>query len=216
MIKVSLGSFLSPFNSAFFDKNNALRVYNGPINLDSETNVVPFRQYFTSTGASSGSNEMAITTGTLAAPVSFWVPSHTTRQRVISRISFFVSGSAASLNEFGTGTALTNGCRIYYQDPTAGDVDLHEAVKSNFDLVRLCDGQPSFGSGTAAFQVSNAVGTDEAFIPVLDIRNFVPPYGIRLEAGSTQKIVIDIRDNTLTAKASSFNAIAYGFEVLPK
>lgn len=214
MIKFILGSLFNKNGSSYIDKNNSIRVYDGPINLDYRSSCIPFRQYFTIDGTPLSSNQMAITTGTLAAPVDFFIKASNKRTIVITYLNFYIAGSAAVLAEFGTGPLLTNGCRIFYKDARVGEVDIHEAVKTNFDLVRLTGGSPSFGTGTDAFRLYNTDGLDEAFIPKLDLSDFVPPYGIQLDKDSDQRITISIRDNTLTNRASSFNCIAYGFEVI--
>ena len=118
------------------------------------------------------------------------------------------------MDEFGTGTALTNGCRLLYSGGISGDAVIAAALKSNFEFVRLCDGQPAFGSGSQTFQITNAIGVAEAFIPQLDVRVISPPYGLKLDKATTQRIVMEIRDNTLTSRAVNFNIFAKGFEVL--
>ena len=39
----------------------------------------------------------------------------------------------------------------------------------------------------------------------------MPPYGVKLDKGSSQKLAFTIKDNVGTA-ADTFNAIAYGFD----
>jgi len=171
---------------------------------------VIFSKYLTNTGLSTGSYQMAITTGTLAAPVKFYIKSDN-YDILITRLKFFISGVLATLTEFGTGTALTNGCRLFYVANDGSEVDINPIIKSNYDLVRLGAGTPAFGTGTAAFQVSNAVGTAEAYHPVVTFTDFMPNgKGILLKANSNQKLVIEIRDDTLTSRAVDFNCIADG------
>lgn len=177
-----------------------------------KSHVVPFRQYFTSDGTPTGSSQMAITTGTLAVPVEFWVPASDTKNRYITYLSFYIEGVAANLGEFGTGTALTNGCVLKYSGVETADSILHDALKSNFDFIRLCVTAQAFGVGVDAFRVSNAVGAAEAFFPTLDLTKFIPPFGVQLDSGTRQKFVIQIRDNTLTGRASRFDCIASGFD----
>ena len=53
-----------------------------------ESLTVPFRQYMTDDGlVSDGSNNDMQRTGTLAAPVEFWIPAHEERDRYITNLS---------------------------------------------------------------------------------------------------------------------------------
>ena len=126
----------------------------------------------------------------------------------ISSISFLISDAGASLSEFGGITALTNGCRLYYSDKN-GEITIGDSLVSNFEFVRLCLGNPAFGSGNGAFLANNVVGASEAFIPVLDFKNFGFKWGLKLEAGTVNKLEFDINDNV--SGIDAFNIIAYGF-----
>lgn len=176
---------------------------------------IPYSEYLTNTGLPTGSSQMAITTGTLAAPVLFYVQASNDYNILLTKLKFFISGSAAVLNEFGTGTALTNGCRIYFINPALGEVQLNPLIKSNYDLVRLAGGNPAFGSSDSAYILKNAIGIEEAFHPVVNLYESMQfGRGILLEKGSKQKFIIEIRDDTLTSRASAFNCIADGEQYL--
>ena len=191
--------------SAMVDEERALLVNQRHVH------TVPYSSYLTLDGTPTGSNQMAITTGTLAAPIKFFIKASATQNTLITQLKFFISGAAAALNEFGTGTALTNGCRLYYTDPITGEINLNPIIKSNYDLVRLAGGEPAIGDGPTAYQITNAVGTAEAFHPVVNLSKFMPlGKGIILNKGSKQKLIIEIRDNTLTGRAVDFNCIADG------
>lgn len=173
-----------------------------------EQKIIPFRQYLATTAGVSS----MLATGTLAAPVRYFVQAHNDNDRYITQISFLVAGAGAALNQFGNIAALTNGCRLYYTR-NSGEIDIHNALKSNFDFVRLCNGNPAFGSTTNAFIASNIIGTAEGIIPILNLCNLMPPYGIKLDTGSVQKIILEIRDTTTAI--GGMDAIAYGFDRLP-
>jgi hypothetical protein len=178
--------------------------------------VRPFRQYLTLDGTPSGTNDMEVDgSGTVQR---FYVPTATDGDRYVRSLSFEIAAPLANLNEFGTGSALTNGCRLFYEDPILGDVDIHDALKTNWDFVRLCQGSPSFGDDGTAFRAKNAIGTDESFIPVLDLaKTFGFTYGIKLPKGKESKVVLEIRDDLTTGpNLSSFNVIAYGFDRIIK
>ncbi len=166
-----------------------------------------FRQFLTDDGTSSGSNDMQVDGSTTAVP--FWVPANATNDLYIANLSFVIADATAVLNKFGNITALTNGCELeYFTD--GGTTTIASALKSNFDFVRLCLGNPPFGDGTAAFRASNVEGASEGYIPVLDFRKvFGIPWGIRLRPGTTDKITLRVNDDTTGVDA--FNCIAYGF-----
>lgn len=126
----------------------------------------------------------------------------------ITTVSFLIADAGASLNEFGGITALANGCRFYYEDNN-GEINIGTSLTSNFEFVRLCQGNPSFGGGNSAFLANNVVGPSEAFIPVFDFRNFGFKWGLKLAASSQNRLVLEINDNVTGIDA--FNAVAYGF-----
>ena len=166
-----------------------------------------FRQFMTNDGTSSGSNDMQVDGSTTA--VEFWVQADSTNDLYISSLSFVISDASATLNKFGNITALTNGCDLeYFTD--GGTTTIANALKTNFDFVRLCLGNPSFGDSAGAFRASNVEGTSEGYLPVLDLKNvFGIPWGIRLRPGSSDKIILRVNDNTTGVDA--FNCITYGF-----
>ena len=129
----------------------------------------------------------------------------------ITSLSFVISDASATFNKFGNLTALTNGCEFFYET-TEGKVVIHDALKSNFDFVRLCNGNPPFGDGASAFRAGNVSGNSEAYLPVFDTRVFGFPWGIRLRAGTEQKIVLTIKDDC--TGVDQFDAVAYGFRRL--
>tara|TARA_R110000796_G_scaffold41179_2_gene101973 strand:+ start:20362 stop:21036 length:675 start_codon:yes stop_codon:yes gene_type:complete len=127
----------------------------------------------------------------------------------ITQLSFLIVDASATLAKFGNLTALTVGCSLEY-DSTRGSVVIDNALKSNFDLVRLCAGEPSFGSGGDAFRGNNVIGNSDAFFPSLDIQDvFGMPYGIRLGQGSDQALRFHIHDDITLMDA--MDVIAFGF-----
>jgi len=142
----------------------------------------------------------------------FTVKADQENDRYIKTISFVIAGDGAKLNKFGDINALTNGVQFLYEDES-GIVIINEALKTNWDFVRLAAGNPSFGTGGDVFKGKDVEGKVDAYIPVLNLsETFGLPYGIRLKASSSQKIIIRVRDNT--TGVDSFNAIAYGFDRL--
>jgi len=193
--------------------DNALVVISHPHPPLGTSKTYPVRQYMTLDGTEGGTSSMKVV-GTLAAPVKFFIPAGLDDDRYITMLSFVIAGAGATLSEFSTVPALTNGCKLYYEQP-AGVRVIHDALKSNFDFVRLCVGTPAFGAAADAFRASNVIGTSEAYIPTLDLTKIIPPYGIKLDAGSNQKFVLEIRDDTTSASIVAFDVIAYGFDRVP-
>ena len=173
---------------------------------------IAYRNFFLD---SNGSEDMTVDGSTL--PVDFIIPAHPAScDRYISTISFEILGSNASLSQFGSISALTNGVDLLYSNPEAegGLVNISlSGLKTNWEIVRLCQGNPPFGNGNSAFKANNVVGNNEAFIPFLSFREaFGLAFGVRLRAGSSDKIIIRINDN-LTG-VTGFTAVASGFDRL--
>ncbi len=187
-----------------------------PINAPPENDNVslrPFRQFMTDDGTASGSSDMKALTGTSAAPISFFVNSANDSDRYITSLSFEISDAGSVLNKFGNISALSNGCKLFYEDRKLGDVIVNNSLKSNYDFVRLCQGNPSFGDAAGSFRASNVVSTSEAYIPILDFRQvFGLPWGVKIPKDSTVKINLEVRDDVTAI--DSFNVIAYGFDRL--
>lgn len=192
---------------------NALVTITEPYPPFGESKAYLFRQHMTTDGTATGTSSMKVV-GTLAAPVKFYIPADLEDDRYITNISFVLSGAGATLSEFCTDPALTNGCRLYYERES-GIKDIHTALKTNFDFIRLSLGNPAFGGGADAFRANNVVGTSEAYIPVVDLTRLLPPYGVKLDAGSNQRIVFEVRDTTTAASIVAFDAVCYGFDREP-
>lgn len=138
----------------------------------------------------------------------FWVNAEPDSDIYITSLSFLIADANATLVQFGALAALTNGCRLFYEN-TEGQINIGTALRSNFDVVRLCLGTPAFGTGADAFRGTNVVGASEAFIPVLDFRTFGFRWGIRLLNGTQNRLAFEIADNVTALDA--FNIVAYGF-----
>ena len=170
-----------------------------------------FRQYLTADGTSSGSTVMKVN-GAVTS-VEFWVPAHAVNDRFITAVSFVISDATPTLNKFGTITALTNGCDFEYRRRAGEVVIIHGDLKTNWDFIRMCMGYPAFGDAANAFQATNIVGTSEGYIPVFNFLAVMPPFGLKLDAGSDQRLILRVNDD-LTG-VDGFDAISYGFERLP-
>lgn len=170
-------------------------------------NVRPFRQFLTDDGTATGSEDMLVDGS--VTPVDFFVEAPQNADLYVTRLSFIVVDQNASLNTFGNIAALTVGCRLFYTDEL-GEVVIAEALQTNFDIVRLGSGLPSFGDGTTAFIANNVDFISEGIIPVLDFKDtFGFRWGLELRNGSTQRLVLQIRDDITGIDA--MDVIVYGF-----
>ncbi len=170
-------------------------------------NVRPFRQFLTDDGTATGSSDMLVD-GSVTV-VDFFVEAPQAADLYVTRLSFIVVDQNASLNTFGNIAALTVGCRLFYTDEL-GEVVIAEALQTNFDIVRLGSGLPSFGDGTTAFIANNVDFISEGIIPILDFKDtFGFRWGLELRNGSTQKLVLQIRDDITGIDA--MDVIVYGF-----
>jgi hypothetical protein len=213
MLGFKIFSGWSKLNPLKIDKEgNAHVILRGAPQSGSDNIVRPFRQFFTTDGLpADGINEDMLVDGS-ATSVDFCIPASLDSDRYIDSISFVIADQNANLNQFGAISALTVGMQIFYEDSQLGDVTIHNGIKSNFDLVRLCGkGASMVGSTTSAFRASNVVGNSEGYIPTLDISDqFNIPNGIRLPKGTNLKLVIRINDNV--SAIDGLNAVAYGFD----
>ena len=184
MIKSAIIDGCSSNRAALVDEDRGVLVSINPQPVfGRETKVRILRQYLTDDGEADGDTDMRVDGS--ATNQDFFIPAHATRDRYITTLSFVIADASATLSEFGNlNIALTNGCQLFYSDDH-GTVDIHDALKTNFDFVRLCGGNPAFGDGAGAFRGGNVISTSEGYIPVLDLRQqFGLQWGIRLGARS--------------------------------
>ena len=169
--------------------------------------VRPYRAYFTT---DAGASDMLVN-GSVTS-VTYSIRASTVREVYIKTISCYISDASATLNKFGNITALTNGLSFDWLSSELGTVNIHDALKTNFNFVRLALGNPSFGDGAGAFRAGNVLGTSEAYIPVIDLAQvFGMPYGIRLRKGSNDRLSFTVRDDITGIEA--MDIIAYGLEI---
>lgn len=170
-----------------------------------ETKITVYREFLTLNNDGT-TTDMRVDGST--TPQQFFISAEPDFDIYITTVSFLIADAGASLNEFGGISALANGCRFFYEDNN-GEINVGTSLVSNFEFVRLCQGNPSFGGGASAFLANNVVGPSEAFIPVFDFRNFGFKWGLKLAASSQNRLVLEVNDNVTAIDA--FNAVAYGF-----
>lgn len=173
--------------------------------VDQESKLSIYREFLTLNG--DGTTIDMRVDGSVT-PQSFWIQAEPDRDVYITSVSFKLADSGATLNEFAGIPALANGCRLYYEDNN-GEINVGTNLITNFEIVRLCLGQPAFGTGASAFIAGNVAGNSEGVIPVLDFRNFGFKWGLKLAAGTLNRLILEVNDNVTAIDA--FDVIAYGF-----
>lgn len=169
-----------------------------------EQKVKPFRQYLTDDGLAAGTNDMGVDGS--STNVGYFIPADETDDRYLANLSFIVGyGTSGQPNQFADAAALTNGIRIFYES-SRGQIDIHDGIKTNQDFFRV-----SFQLIPTDWEVRHVNNNNDYgyFIP-MDLTKIIPPYGIKLDAGSSQKLGVSIRDDA--TNADSLNCIAYGFD----
>ena len=185
-------------------EDNELLTIESPYPPFAPQKVRPFRQYLTIDGTSTGSNDMGVDGSSVN--VDFCIPAVSGYDRYITSINILIGyGTSAQPFNFADGTALSNGCYLHYLS-LRGDVPIHEGIKSNQDMFRLSD-----DSVTSLWELRGVnASNDYGYLTSLDTTVIGSQYGIKLDEGTSQKLVMTIRDNATAA--DSFNVIAYGFE----
>lgn len=210
MLKVQIVDGYGKGNKAKINGEGEIGVVVHPHPPSDETvTVVPFRQYFTDNGTSTGSNAMNIDGSVNSA--DFYIKAIPDYDIYINSISVIIGdGGSPALNLYGALSALTNGVEWVYFNQENADYQLHDGIKSNIEFIRLGAKTGAVGTGVDAYlsDVSGG-GTEKSYLPTIDIsETFGMPWGLRLRKGTTDKLIFRVRDN-LTG-LTTHNAIAYG------
>lgn len=181
-----------------------------PKNEDISGAPLPFRQYFTDDGYSSGSNDM-IVTGTAAAPLDFYISANQNYDIYIKQISVVIGDDGSpALNKYGAIGALTNGVQWVYQNQAEGEYELHDGIKTNLEFIRIGTDTGAIGTGVDAYLADvTGGGTEKSYLPMIDLaETFGMPWGVRLVKGSEDKLIFRVRDDLSTLV--THNIIGYG------
>jgi len=212
MITTKLESGDGSGNIAKVDSEGALQVVVHPHPPINETlSPLPFSQFFTTTGISTGSTDMIVNGATTAVP--FYIRANDDFDIYINSISIQISDPGAALDRFGALTALTNGVKFYYFSAETGEYILADAIKTNLDFFRDATGGKDFGDGTGAWKADISGGTgQDTYFPEIDLsERFGLQWGLRIAKGSSTKLVYEVRDNL--AGLAVFNIKAYGIRI---
>lgn len=163
-----------------------------------------FREYMETVA---GSSDMDVDGSTTT--VLFYIAAALDADRYVTSLNFYVGyGTAGELFEWAdAGSALGTGFRLYYEHDT-DQIDIHDAIVTNSDLLRLCvkDLLP------VTWEIRHlAANNDYGYICTINLAHMIPPYGVKLDKGSSQRLVWEVRDN-ITVATDVMNAIAYGFD----
>lgn len=174
-----------------------------------EVAPLPFSQFFTDNGRSTGSKDMRVDGSTTNVP--FYISAQGDNDIHIKSITIQISDPGARLDRFGALAALTNGIQFYYENISTGQLVISEAIQTNLDFFRDATGGKDFGDGTTSWKADIAGGTGEdTYFPEIDLSlRFGLVWGLRLVAGSTDRLVFKVRDN-LSSGISVFNIKGYG------
>ena len=181
--------------------------------INEKISALPFRQYFTDNGDSSGSNIMAVN-GSLAAPLSFYVSANQHYDIYIKYITIEIGdGGSPALNKFGALTALTNGVSFLWDTQIEPNYELHEGIKTNKEFIRIASDTGAIGTGVDAYLADvSGGGTEKSYLPSMDMFEIYGlQWGLRLRKETNDKLMFRIQDN-LTG-LSTFNAIATGTRI---
>jgi len=214
------GSFLKVNEGGYIQVQNS----NIPPIDDRDLQIL-YREFLTLNG--DGSTTSMLVDGSTTSQL-FYIGGISENDIYITSLSIAIQGDTINLGDdfAGSGAALANGCRLYYEDQN-GEINIGTNLTTNFEFVRLCQGNPGFGDGTNSFKLLNIAagskGVKEAdgYIPVLDFPEvFGFNYGLRLQRGTTNRLVLEVNDNLNTATGplpsnAGFNIIAYGFQRKP-
>ena len=175
--------------------------------LDGAPSPLPFRADFVD---SSDSNDMAIDGS--STEVDFCVVASQTKDIYIGSVFITLADAGAALNEFGSISALTNGCRFYWKSQDEGEIIINESIKSNWEWIKQGGIVPGFGQTNSSFRANNVSGGSEGFPIFVDFTLlFKLPFGIRLRKGTTDALKIRVRDNL--SNVDEFTAVAYGQQI---
>lgn len=182
--------------------------------LAEETGVI-FREFLTLNG-NGVTNSMRVN-GSVTNQ-DFYIQSAQDADTYITALSFYLGAELVivDLVEFGNLPALANGCQLLYQSSTVGEIIIASPIRSNFDLINVCNANPKFGTGATVFEFTNATANaSEGYGPVLYFSEYgFSEDGILLPAGTTDRLTFRIRDNLNVglSSISKFDVIAQGFK----
>ena len=154
--------------AAAVDKGNILRVTNANIPSVVTDPRIPFAQFLTDDGISTGSNDLMVDGS--VTPQEFFIVTNVIADRYITTLSFVIADAGAVMNKFGNIAALTNGCKLFYER-SAGETVIRDELKSNFDFLSLAHFQPSLVMATGLLrQITLSAPVKVTFLLLIYLR----------------------------------------------
>lgn len=192
-------------HSLSIEENGAANVYVIPRPpIGDNEQALPFAEYMTLDGL--GLTRSMLVNGSVTNQ-EFFV-SAKPFDVYINTVVFEISDATATMNKFGNITPLTNGLDFYYFNQESGIYIIESELKTNYDMVKLANFEPPFGS-TA---LTNALGNSEAYVGVIDLEDvFGLTWGLKLRANSTDRVGFTVKDNI--TGIDSMNIKVYGIRV---
>lgn len=195
-------------NALSIEEDGALNVYVIPRPpLSEEEQALPFSEYLKLDGT--GTQSFLIDGSVTNRDFNVSAKSYDV---YINTIVFEIADAGATLSQFGGISALTNGLDFYYFNQSAGKYIIESGLKSNYDFIKLANFEPSFGTGTASFQLTNAISAAEAYVGTIDFEDvFGLQWGLKLRANSTDRVGFTVKDNITGIDAMTIKV--YGIRV---
>jgi len=167
----------------------------------------PLRRYLTDDGLVTGSNDMGVDGAT--TPIPFWIPADPEEDTYISSLSIIVGYTASGAPyQWADGAALTNGILLGYDSGRGDNQVVASGIVNNQEMFRLALGQGLINANWEVRHVGAA--NDYGYFINMDLTKLMPPYGVKLDAGSKQRMFCLIQDDIATV-TDAFNILAYGF-----
>ena len=131
--------------------------------------------------------------------VDFYITADSKLDVYVKTISVIIADSGARLDRYGSLAALTNGTQFIWQTSDLGTTIIQEGIKTNLQFMRSCGLEPAIGTGQDAFKADLSGGGADAYLPYFDLADiFGLQYGLRLRAGTTDRLIFRIRDDLST------------------
>lgn len=159
-----------------------------------------------------GSLDMRVN-ASLASPQDFYIQADQEDDLFISTLSFLISDQNAILSNFGSIGELNNGCQLILKTQELGESILADNLTTNFSFIRLCADTPAVSDQVSAFRADNISGNSEGYNCILKINEvFGTKFGLRLRAGTKDRLILRIRDNI--SQIDAFNGLTFGIRLL--
>ena len=133
---------------------------------------------------------------------------------IIDLLLIMVDAGMTAWDEFANILALTNGCSLKWVSQTREAV-FGQNLKTNFDMAIMMQfGKMQWYQAGMMGRMSNVIGSAEGLPMQMDLLRMIPPWGLQLRRGTTERLEFTVNDN-LSVGIDRLDITAYGFERLP-